>query len=218
MASPLNACALSILSLTMLAEQQPPSPSYNDDATVFARRYGISEVILSYRPAAELPYVTARPIEEWMRQRFNARISSSRKQGASVVSLSASLPIDVREDHWKTRAEYASVSVTLADTLEGGGRAAANYLSQVPAVFSKGSFSGIPIGDWTATYLDKGVGATIVFFRRNAFVYIFCMAPTEITKSDQFQRVILPDASFHLRCEKLALDVDTRVQELPTKQ
>lgn len=198
--------------------QKAPELWSKEHKEKIAREYGISDLKLPYRDTGEPPFSTAQPVADWLKDRFKARIVPALKKGDRLIEFTGTLIATVHEDEVKTTFSSANLRIGLGETIDGGGATAANYLARSQVSYVKGSFSGTPVGDWTVNRFDNGVGASLVFFRKNAFVYLSCKAPMEVMKIDRSKRVILPDASLRQRCEDLARDIDAQLLKLPVAE
>lgn len=206
---------LVLLAIGGLSAQKAPELWSMEHREQVARQYGIADLKLPYKDAGESPFASAQPVADWLKDRFKARIVPALKKGDRLIEFTGDIIATAHEDDVKTTFSSVNLRVGLGETIEGGGATAANYLARSQVSYHKGSFSGSPVGDWTASRFDNGVGAALVFFRKNAFVYLSCKAPMEVTKSDRSMRVILPDASLRQKCEDLARDMDAELLKLP---
>jgi len=119
----------------------------------------------------------------------------------------------LREDAEARVFNGVTLHLRLADTLEGAGRLVVNYFSRIQVLYDKGSFSGMPVGDFTARSAWGGI-PHIVFTRKNAFVHLSCDPAIEISKRDKSRRGV-PDPGIKQRCEDLARDIDAQLLKLP---
>jgi len=178
-----------------------------------SERYGIVQATSPARQAAQPQILDLTSTSAWLAQRYPD--STHRvKPGIALREFSKSFAVMLHENESYWRFDSVGVDIRLRDTPEAAGRAAAAYLASIAVEFDKGSFSGSPVGNWTASRFTPGKRASLVFLRGNAFVYVSYAAPAEVSKVDKSRRVILPDASLRQKCEDLARDIDAELLKL----
>lgn len=130
-----------------------------------------------------------------------------------ILQFSGRLRRTILDDEIRAVFEDNIVSITLADSSLTAPRMAGRYINRMSVAMKKGSFSGMPVGDWVA-HFDGGRDVTILFLRNNARVSVHCAATVEFTKAAQVHREI-PDPDVRERCEDLARRIDTELQTIP---
>ncbi|HPT25641.1 MAG TPA: hypothetical protein PLZ95_04410 [Bryobacteraceae bacterium] len=215
MSRPVVLGSLAFLALGVVSAQKAPEPWSKEHREKVAREYGISDLKLPYKDAGEPPFSTAQPVADWLKQRFKAHIYPSLTRGSVLKEFTGEFSNTSVEDEVKVIVSGVNFIISVADTIEGGGNTTSNFLARSQVNYEKGSFSGSPVGDWTARRFDRGAGASLVFFRKNAFVFLSCGEAIEVAKADKSRRVILPDASLRQKCEDLARDIDAELVNLP---
>lgn len=122
----------------------------------------------------------------------------------------------IREDDHQRIFNGGDVHINLTDTIQGAPRGGAIYINRVSAAMAKGSFSGVTVGDWTASHAS-GSRVTILFIRKNAVVSVHCNPTVELTKRDRSLHAI-PDPGVRDRCEDLAREIDAELLKLPAAE
>lgn len=179
------------------------------------KSHGLDERNRKAQSGEDTAVDTLTPLLGWLQSRFG-RVNTKPPVGTSLRSLDEPIEVIVREDDASKVFNGVWVHIRLLDTNESAGRAAAIHLSLLSVPFERGSFSGLPVGDWTAKNLYARRPA-LMFTRRNAFVRVICQTAIEVWKSDKSMRGV-SDAGVNDMCEGLARDIDAQIQELPAKK
>ena len=153
------------------------------------------------------------PMLPWLEQRIGPLDKRTLKQ-TPVRSVRLSNAEVLRDNGEAKVLSGVTLNLRLADTLEGAGRLVVEYFSRIQVLYDKGSFSGIPVGDFTARS-DWGGIPHIVFTRKNAFVHLSCDPAIETSPKTRTRRGV-PDPGIKQRCEDLARDIDAELLKLPT--
>lgn len=191
----------------------PPAPG--EDALAKAMEvYGLAGRERLYSPD-EVRIVSLSPLLPWLEKRLRpSRPLPARTE--PLLRLSGKFR-EVFSENGGAVIEAAPVAleVSLAPSLDGGARLMFDYLGSIPAIFRKGSFSSMPLGDACARYLDRPY-ASMAFVRKNAFVWIHCSPRSDFSEPKSRPRP-LPDPGLPLRCEQLAREIDTELLKLPSR-
>lgn len=191
----------------------PPVPGQDSLARAM-EVYGLAGRERLYSPD-EVRIVSLSPLLPWLEKRLRpARPLPARTE--PLLRLSGKF----REVFYESggsviEAAPVDLEVSLAPSLDGGARLMFEYLGSIPAIFRKGSFSGMPLGDACAHYLDRPL-ASLAFVRKNAFVWIHCSPRGDFSEPKRRARP-LPDPGLPLRCEQLARDLDAELLKLPSR-
>ncbi len=210
-------CLIALSAAAFAQEAPKEAPKYYDEKIVerIMNGRGLSERNRKLQAEAREDFETLRPLLDWLRRRFGPRSTKSTDDGP-ILKLYESVQDIVREDEHSRLYNSAEIHIRLFDGIQDAGRAAAMYISWLSVRFPDGTFSGVPLGDWSARGPGKGSPA-LLFTRRNAFVRINCSGSIEVWKNDKSARPVSDQGLIHM-CEALAQDIDRQIQELPTRR
>jgi hypothetical protein len=173
--------------------------------------YGLSGRQKTYEALGQTAALSLTPMLPWIEKRLG-RIELRKAKEAPLRNLRYDFSVILREDEERRVSEGYGLEISLAPTIEGAGRLVMNHFLNIALDFTKGSYSGMAIGDWTAH--SKWSAAHLVFTRRNAYVRLRCAPPVEFSKQSKDTRS-LPDPLVKHRCEELARDIDAQIEKLP---
>lgn len=152
------------------------------------------------------------PFHNWLNRRFGQAVAEA-PQKAPLLRFGRELQHERREDDRSRSFRAVRIDVQLGETIDDAGKCAAIYLSRSSLGMAKGSYSGKPIGDWTARGVSEP-GEFLVFGSRNAFVRMRCGPKVEFTKPEGKRR--FPEDRRRIKkCEDLARDIDAQLRGLP---
>lgn len=174
--------------------------------------YGLTGRQKTYEALGQTAAPSLTPMLPWIEKRLG-RILPETAKGPPILTLEQDFSVILREDEERRVSEGYGLDISLAPTIEGAGRRVMVHFLNIAVSFTKGSFSGMAIGDWTARF-EWGATAHLVFTRRNAYVHLRCRPPREFSKQSKDTRW-LPDPMVKHRCEELARDIDAQIEKLP---
>jgi len=188
-------------------------PKLHDERLVceLMDHYGLSGREKLYAPG-QTEASSLSPMLPWLERRLGPLDKGVLKQ-TPLRSFRQSFAEVLREDTETKVFNGVTLHLRLADTLEGAGRLVVDYFSRIQVLYDKGSFSGMPVGDFIARSAWGGI-PHIVFTRKNAFVHLSCDPAIELSKRDR-SRSSVPDPGVKQRCEDLARDIDAELLKLP---
>lgn len=174
--------------------------------------YGLSGRQKTYEALGQTAAPSLTPMLPWIEKRLGRMVLRKAKE-APLLNLRYDFSVILREDEERMVSEGYGLHISLAPTIEGAGRRVMIHFLNIAGGFTRGSFSGMAIGDWTARS-EYGATAHLVFTRRNAYVHLRCNPPLEFSKQSKDTRW-LPDPLVKHRCEELARDIDAQIEKLP---
>jgi len=149
-----------------------------------SEQYGISQALSTARQGSEAPISDLSNTSAWLAKKY-PDFAHRVQPGIPLREFRRSFAVTFEENESYRRLYSVFVHIRLRDTPEAAGRAAAAYFVSIAVMFDKGSFSGSPVGDWTASIAGEAGGADLIFIRRNAFMQVAYQGPYEFTKSDR---------------------------------
>lgn len=210
-------CLVVVASAGLAQKQEMQEPRFGDEQHVrrVMKYHGIGGQGAKYQAMGQTEIESLTPLLAWLESQFGPR-ETRKSSNAPLRSFDEPLQIIVREDAQSKVFNVIWVHVRLKDTFDEAGTAAAIYLSRLPLLAGKGSFSGVTVGDWTANG-EYGGDPALFFTRKNAFVRVLCNQAIEILKSDNIKRGVA-DPGIKDKCEALARDIDAQIDRLPGRK
>lgn len=178
-------------------------------------QYAIPDLAKIYRTRGQLEISDLRPMMPWFYEQHI--VQSSRQERATLLrNLIEEFSVAIKEDENTRTTAAVEIRIQLLDSYEAARKQAAFHLANLSVSSTKGSFSGVVVGDWTASYNDGDLQTTINFLRKNAFVQVFYDSPGELFKNDKTRpRRYRRDPTTKYRCEQLAREIDEQLLRLP---
>jgi len=121
------------------------------------RHYGILDALATAHVSGQAEIVNLATVDDWVSERY--KLDRRKNVDKPLRSFSKEFGRVLREDEDKKTSYPIRLEFALRNSSEEAGQAAAMYLFNVSIRFEKGSFSGMPIGDWTGNWYDNSYGA-----------------------------------------------------------
>lgn len=174
--------------------------------------YGLTGRQKTYEALGQTAAPSLTPMLPWIEKRLGL-VEQDTENKPPVQTLEESFAVVLREDEERKLFEGYTLGIRLAPTIEQAGRLVVHHFQNISVSFTKGSFSGLAVGDWTARF-EWGPSVDLLFTRRNAYVHLVCDPAKEISKQTKASRW-LPDPLVKHPCEELARDIDAQIEKLP---
>lgn len=190
-------------------------PGGKDALKSIAKGYAIPSLEKLYGTTDGALIEDLRPLLPYLNDMLLAPASTEQK-GARITSLHGRFSLPIREDADHSVSYSGDVRIFLTDSFAAAEKYAAFYLSNISVRCSKGSFSGVAIGDWTASLYSKDTRAILYFLKKNAFVVLAYNSPREVLMRDpRFIKRQEPDPTIKFRCEQLGQEIADQLGRLP---
>jgi hypothetical protein len=195
------------------AQQASSATGKNEELIVKSMDYyGLSGRQKTYEAMGQTAAASLAPMLPWIEKRLGL-IEQDTANKPPVQTLEQSFAVVLREDEERKVFEGYTLRIRLAPTIEQAGRLVVHHFQNISVSFTKGSFSGLAVGDWTARF-EWGPSVDLLFTRRNAYVHLVCDPAKDISKQTKASRW-LSDPLVKHRCEELARDIDAQIEKLP---